>query len=175
MTDSGSHRRFPRKAVGLVAAVALAAACNVGGSGPAPSGQTPVDIKLISFVPSTAVPAPMVLASIAAQPSVARPVGEPSVAPVTVDYTLGADDFPAFAAAYRAAFAGFEIDDAAVDVAGARLCTYLMRQAGAGGSVALDDALAEAEVNEPGYAPEDWILAFGVATEHYCGEYTVEG
>lgn len=174
MTHSRAHRVVPRKALFVVAAVALASACSVGGSGSVPSGQTPVDIKLISFVPSTAVPAPVLLASVPAQPSVAPPVGEPSVAPVTVGYTLGADDLPGFAEAYRAAFAGFEIDDGAVEVAGARLCTYLMRHAGAGGSVSLEDALAEAEVNEPGYAPEDWIAAFGVATAHYCGEYTVE-
>ena len=174
LTHSGLHHRSSHKAVSLVAAVALVAACSAGGTGAAPSGETPVDVSLISLVPASAAPAPEVLASVGAQPSVAKPVGEPSVAAVTVDYTLGADDLPAFAAAYRAAFAGVEIDDAAVDVAGARLCTYLMRQAGTGGSVALDDALAEAEVNEPGYAPEDWITAFGVATAHYCGEYTVE-
>jgi hypothetical protein len=174
LTDSGARDGVPRRAISLVAVIALIAACSVGGSVPTPSAQTPVDVTLISFVPASAAPAPAVPASLAAQASVAPPVGEPSVAPVSVDYTLGADDLPAFAAAYRAAFAGVEIDDAAVDVAGARLCTYLMREAGPGGSVALSDALAEAEVNEPGYAPEDWIAAFEVATAHYCGEYTVE-
>lgn len=174
MTDAGAQRRFPRRTLGLLAAAGLAAACSVGGSGPAASGQSPVDITLISLVPATAVPAPDVLASVAAQPSVAPPLGQPSEAAVTVEYAHGADDFPAFAAAYRAAFAGFEIDDATVEMAGARLCTYLMRQATDGGSVALVDALAEAEVNEPGYAHEAWIAAFGAATAHYCGEYTVQ-
>ncbi|MEO5704553.1 MAG: hypothetical protein ABIZ52_05505 [Candidatus Limnocylindrales bacterium] len=174
MTDSGSRRTLPRRPLSLLAVALLAAACGGGGSGTTPSGQAPVDIKLVSFIPSTAVPAPAVLASVAPEASVAPPIGEPSVAEVTVDYSQAAADLGAFRAAYRAAFSGFEIDDDAIQRAGARLCTYLMRLAGADGSVALDAALAEAEVNEPGYAPEDWVTAFGVATAHYCREYTVE-
>lgn len=102
-------------------------------------------------------------------PSVPLPVGTPSIPPPPEpDYVLGADDMAAFVDAYRAAYPDVELDDATIEAAGAQLCTYLMRQVDA------EDALTEADHNEPGRAREDWMDAFELATAHYCGEFAVD-
>jgi hypothetical protein len=169
---------LPVVGLALVVIAALAGACSTGpevGSEGSP-GPTPIDdIADVSLAPASEGATPEAVESTAALPSTAPPSGEPSAAPLPgVDYTFGADDAAAFADAYTAAFASAELDEETIDLAGARLCTYLMRHADAAGVVALEDALIEADINEPGFARADWLTAFEVANAHYCGEFTVD-
>lgn len=173
--DVQARHNRPRVAAGLVVAASLFVGCGTGvpasqSGGP---GPTAVEIADVSLIPAAGDATPGVIATVPALPSAALPSGEPSANTVTVEYTIGAADRAAFIDAWRAAFPGVEMDDGAIDSAGARLCTYLMRHADAAGSVALDDALAEAELNEPGYAQEYWLAAFEVANTDYCRDFTI--
>lgn len=169
--DRHPSRRRPT-IIGLVLLLSLlASAC--GAATTSTAAPTPINVNEMSMNPAEETRTPEPVESLEELPSAAPPSGDPEVEEVTVDYTLGADDAEAFAAAYRSTFEGADLDDQTVDTAGARLCTYLMRHADDDGAVAMEDAMLEADLNEPGYAREAWIAAFDVATAHYCGEFEV--
>jgi hypothetical protein len=161
----------------LVACVValLTAACGAAdGSGEATPPATAPLLAEISLPPAEEEATPEAIASTEPLPSVRPPDEPPSIPPLPPpDYTRGADDMAAFVEAYRDAYSYVELDDATIEAAGARLCTYLMNHADAEGTVAPEDVLAEADLSEPGYAPEDWMQAFELATDHYCGEFSV--
>lgn len=171
-----TRARGPLVSAGFLLAALVVVGCGTGvsTSGPGGPGATPVDIADVSLNPASGDATPGAIATLAPAPSVAPPSGEPSARTVTVEYTFGADDRGAFLQAFRAAFPGIALDDDAIDRAGARVCTYLMRHADAAGLVSLDAALAEAEINEPGYAPEYWLAALEVANADYCRRFTID-
>lgn len=108
-------------------------------------------------------------------PSIALPSGDPGAPPAPpTDYQDEPDDFSGFADAYRAAFPGVVFSDQEVRAAGATLCTYLMRHANGNGTVTLEDALIEADLNQPGFPRSDWLTALEIANQHYCGSFSVD-
>lgn len=107
-------------------------------------------------------------------PPVGPPSGVPPPPDVSTSYSGVADDLAAFIAAYRAAFEVAALSDQQVADAGARLCAYLQGQADDSGVVDAERALADAEINEPGYPREVWVLAFEIASTSYCGAFTFD-
>jgi hypothetical protein len=161
-------------AAAVLLTIVMAACAGPGGADLPTALPTPVVLDQVSLPPaSDEVPPPSQIPDVGDIPSVPPPSGDAETPAVEVGYDLGADDADAFAAAYRSAFGTLELTDEQVDTAGARLCTYLMRNADADGFVELDAAIAEADVNQPGFGPETWETAFGIATDHYCGEYSL--
>lgn len=161
-----------------VAAITLViSACAGGSARPAdPSAETTSSqVAPPSLPPASEDATPVALPSTEALPSVEPPSGEPSAPAVgAAEYTLGADDLAAFIDAYAAAHPDWTMSDTEMDLAGARLCTYLQRHADASGHVEAQQALVEADVNEPGYAWELWAVRFDIALGHYCGEFTAD-
>lgn len=143
------------------------------GSPSATAEPTPVLVAEISLPPASEAPPPEEIPDPAGIPSVPPPSGDPEAPEIEVEYDLSADDSDAFADAYRTAFESLDLTDEEINIAGARLCTYLMRHADADGAVALEDAITEADLNQPGFARETWELAFEIATSHYCGEFSL--
>ena len=138
------------------------------------SAATVPPIAGMSLQPAAEAPTPQPIDIEDPLPSIAVPTGSP-VAPTPGDdpgYNAGADDLTVFAATYRAAFPGLELNDEDLDAIGARLCTYLSRHADASGVVDAADVLTQADLSEPGYARSDWVIAFELAMEHYCGEFS---
>lgn len=112
-------------------------------------------------------------------PSIALPEGEPdpsaSQSAAGKVYDRDPSDLAAYVTAFRAAYSdGEAFDDEAIDAIGRTNCTYLMRHADGSLGVALDDAVAEADQNEPGFPPSEWTLAFKLANQHYCPEFVVD-
>lgn len=144
---------------------------------PAAETQAPTVVALpdVSLAPADDTAAPDAMPILPELPSVPPP---PSGVPVPpdpdVDYTFDADDLEAFLAAYQEAFPEAGVDRGMIASAGASLCTYLMRHADGDGVVSLDDAMVEADLNEPGYSREAWLLAFEIATASYCGQFTID-
>lgn len=170
MIDRAPDRRH-LAAIAIACLALLVVACGSGTG--STTGPTPVNVAEMSLPPADEAITPAPVATSETLPSEGPPTGVPEPPEVSVDYTLGADDPAGFRQAYRSAFEGIDLDDAAVDAAGARLCSYLMRRADAAGTVALEDVLMEANLNEPGFSREAWVAAFEVATAHYCGEFEV--
>lgn len=185
-------RRTPPSLPLMASIAALAAvvlvACS-GGLAPSPSAAGPSagtaaptvpPLDQLSLTPALVTAEP----DVAGPPLETPPAGPPEGIPpppegapppppeVTVEYTGPADDLAGFVAAYRQTFAITELSDEVIATAGARLCTYLQRQATPNGSVDLGRAMTEADINEPGYPREVWQLAFELATAHYCGEFS---
>lgn len=179
MRDGASRLRIP--AVLAIAGIALiASGCTTSSGSRPPTGSLPPtveDLADVSFNPpavSADPAAPPDMGSGPVAPSIAPPSGDPGAPPSPPsDYQNEPDDFAGFAAAYRAAFPGVELTDQQVRAAGASLCTYLMRHADANGTVALEGALTEADLNQPGFARSDWLTALEIANEHYCGSFSV--
>lgn len=171
MPHTYPNRRAPAAAALLGLISLLGSAC--GAATMSTAVPTPININDFSMPPAQGTTTPEPVGSLAPIPSVAPPSGDPVVGGVAPEYTLAADDPEAFATAYRSIFEGADLDDHAVATAGARLCTYLMRQADEDGTVRLEDAVTEADLSEPGYARDAWVAAFGAATTHYCSEFEV--
>lgn len=147
------------------------------GTGTGSAAPTLVPLDQLSLTPAIETPDPALVRTPDQTPPPAPPAGPPEGVPppppeVTLDYTGPADDLAGFIAAYRQAFGIPEAPDEAIAGAGARLCTYLQRQATANGSVDLGRVITEADINEPGYPREVWQQAFEIATAHYCGEFS---
>ena len=159
--------------VSIAAVVALTiAACGTGpGSSPA---QTAITVPSMSLIPAAETSTPEPFGTPGELPPIAPPSGVPPPPDVTTGYSGPADDLPGFIAAYRAAFQVPELTDQQVADAGARLCAYLQGQADASGVVDAERALADAEVNEPGYPRDVWVLAFEIASASYCGAFTFD-
>lgn len=137
-------------------------------------GPTVVGLDQLSLEPALETADPGPVGTPGELPPIGPPEGVPPPPPeVTVEYSGPADDLAGFVAAYREAFMVPELSDEAIGTAGARLCTYLQRQATPDGSVDRDRAVTEAEINEPGYPREAWLQAFEIATSHYCGEFSL--
>lgn len=161
----------------IVGLALIGVGCTAGsGSSPTPSSAATVeDLTTIALTPAKTSAEPENLDRPPVAPSLPLPSGlpEPPPPPPT-EYQDEPDGPEDFAAAYRAAFPGVEMDDQRVRAAGAALCTYLMRHANANGTVALEDALMEADLSEPGFARTDWLTAFEIANDHYCGSFSVD-
>lgn len=157
-------------------AVALVvSACQAGST----SVPTPTTIPSVSLVPARETSTPEPVGIPVDLPPVPPPSGvaPPSSVPApgaATDYVGDPDDLAAFVAAYRSAFDVPELTDQQIADAGARLGAYLQRQADATGAVDVRRALIEAEINEPGYPREVWILAFELASADYCDELSFD-
>jgi len=149
-------------------------ACGASTTAEPTSSATVPPIAGMSLQPAAEAPTPQPVDSAEPLPSIVVPTGTPeaSTAGNVPEYNAGADDLTAFAATYRVAFPGLEFGDEDLDAIGARLCTYLSRHADASGVVDAAAALTEADLSEPGYARNDWVIAFELAMEHYCGEFS---
>lgn len=177
MRHGASRLRIPAVLV-LTGLALIATACTIGSGSSRPTGSPPVlaeDTPDVSLNPAKDSAEPAAVPSDLVAPSVALPSGDlgPPPSPPS-DYQNEPDDLAGFSAAYRAAFAGVELSDQQVRAAGAALCTYLMRHADANGTVALEEALIDADLTQPGFARSDWLAALEVANEHYCGSFTVD-
>lgn len=171
-----SQPRSTRRTVATAAAVVVLIALGATAIIVATRDGAPavVDIGDVSLTPAAEGATPDLIESVAPLPSAEPPTGEPTEASgISIDYTLGADDLAGFVDAYRTAFPSADGDEGTI-AAGARLCTYLMRHAGPDGAVDLEDALAEANLHEPGFPRDDWIVAFQAASRYYCGEFVVD-
>ena len=158
----------------LAAVAVVAAACAGGTSGPGGNPTVP-GVDQLSLPPAQVTTEPVPVESPGAPPSVGTPEGTAPAPPeVTVDYTGPADDLAGFIAAYRETF-GADIPDDEIGAAGARLCTYLQRHAGADGTVPIGTAIGEADLNEPGYPRDVWVAAYELVTTYYCTELIVVG
>jgi hypothetical protein len=102
------------------------------------------------------------------------PSGAPPPPPMPIDYSTAAADLAGFVAAYREAFAVPDVEEGVVAKAGARLCTYLERNADPSGVVHLDRALADADLFEPGYPRDAWLAGFEIANRYYCTAFAVD-
>lgn len=175
-------RRRGRGAWAMAVGVLAVAACGAGqttppGSAPPESAPPVVGLDQLSFRPVLATADAGLPEAPPQTPPPAPPVGPPEGVPppppeLTLDYAGPPDDLGGFVAAYRAAFGLTEGPDEAVESAGSRLCAYLQRQATPNGSVDLERAVTEADINEPGYPREVWQQAFEIATAHFCGEFS---
>ena len=158
----------------MVVALA-AAACDTGRiNSPAP---TSISVPSVSLIPATETSTPQPFGTAGEVPPIGPPSGVPPPPEAIAAYSEPADDLPAFVAAYRTAFQVPELSDQQIADAGARLCTYLQGQADDSGIVDAGRALADAEINEPGYPREVWLVGFELASTNYCREFTfdVEG
>lgn len=171
MHRSRRPRQSPGVSFGLLALVA--AACG-GGALATPEGSAIV-VPSVSFVPAqeTSTPEPV------EAPDELPPIAPPSNVPPPPslpgpDYAGSPDDLAAFASAYREALQVPDLADEEITAAGARLCSYLQRHAGADGVVDVERALTEAEINEPGYPREAWLVAFELASTFFCSELSFD-
>lgn len=179
MQSSGPARRIAASWVLMTALVVVAcsmgpAATSISGTpGASPPAPTVPGLDQLSLPPAEATAEPAAISSPVGSPPAGPPEGVPPPPPeVTLEYTGPADDLAGFVAAYRAAFEITDASDEAIGGAGARLCTYLQRQATPNGSVDLSRVVTEADINEPGYPREVWEHAFQIAMSHYCGGFS---
>lgn len=134
-----------------------------------------VGLLLLSGCPArtpTEVLSPPASGNPAPVPSIDLPTGPPggtSLPSVLPPYRGRADDLQGFTQAFRAALGDARLGEA--DAVGRELCTYLVHHADDSGVVAVDQAVNEAEIHQPGYARETWLRAFQLASEHYCPEF----
>lgn len=167
-------RRAVVLATGLVALIIGGCASGVAVADPSAAEASPI-IAEMSLMPASDAVTPEAIPSAEALPSTTLPSGDPSVPAVAPpEYDLGADDLAAFVDAYAAAFPEANLTADEIDLAGSRLCTYLMRHADADDWVDAANALSEADVSEPGYARETWVAAFELALANYCGEFSAD-
>jgi hypothetical protein len=176
MRQGASRLRIPIVLALAVIAI-LAVACTTASGSRPPTGsplETVDDLADASLIPARVSAEPAAVADDLVPPSIELPSGDPGQPPAPPsDYQDEPDDVTGFAEAYRAAFAGVELSDDQVRAAGATLCTYLMRHANGNGTVALEDALIEADLSQPGFARSDWLTALEIANDHYCGSFSV--
>jgi hypothetical protein len=177
MSRPGPSRLAFACAAAVIAATLVA--CDTGSrSSPA---ATSIAVPSVSLLPAVDLSTPEPAGTPGAVPQIGPPSGPPSSVPPPPEgiagYSDTADDLSAFVAAYRTAFQVPELSDQQIAEAGARLCTYLRGQADATGIVDAGRALADAEINEPGYPRAVWQAAFELASTSYCSEFTfdVEG
>lgn len=135
---------------------------------------SPPIITEMSLPPATQAAAPEPVPSLQAMPSVVLPPTAPADSPSVAapDYDRPAADLVGFIAGYRAAYPGLTWSDAEIEGAGARLCTYLARNADLNGVVDPETVIADADLSEPGYARSDWAVAFDLALTYYCTEFS---
>jgi hypothetical protein len=149
----------------------------------APSAApTVLRVDQLSLPPAADTPPPVPVADAGEIPLDGPPEGIPpppadGVAPppppeVIVEYDGEPLDLAGFIAEYRDEFGPLDVSDADIATAGARLCTYLQRHAAPDGSVDIERAMTEADINEPGYQRLSWLVAFRVAVTHYCGGFS---
>lgn len=157
----------------MAAVLALTiAACATGSpSSPAPTGLT---LPSMSLNPAVETSTPEPVGTPGELPPVGPPSGVPPPPDASTSYSGSPDDLTAFVSAYRAAFQVTELTDQQIADAGARLCSYLQGQADESGVVDAQRALADAEINEPGYPRDVWVMAFDIASASYCGAFTFE-
>ncbi len=186
MPRTGRSRVAPVLVAALLA-VAVAVACDAGvrPSATSPEGPsaapTVLPVDQLSLPPAAETPAPAPVADPGELPLEGPPDGIPpppvdgSAPPppeVTVEYAGAPRDLAGFIAEYRDEFGPIDASDDVIATAGARLCTYLQRHATTDGSVDIERAMNEADINEPGYLRLTWLVAFRVAVTHYCGGFS---
>ena len=177
MRQGASRLRIPI-VLALASIALITIACTTASGSRPPTGsplETVDDLADASLIPAKVSAEPAEVADDLVAPSIALPSGDPGAPPAPpTDYQEEPDDISGFADAYRAAYPGVVMSDDQVRAAGATLCTYLMRHANADDSVTLEDALIEADLNQPGFARSDWLTALEIANEHYCRSFSVD-
>jgi hypothetical protein len=163
--------RSAAASIAAVVAMTVMACATTSSSSLAP---TAIMVPTMSLIPAVETSTPEPAGTPGELPPVGPPSGVPPPPDVSTGYSGPADDLVAFVAAYRAAFQVTELSDQQIQEAGARLCAYLQGQADDNGVVDAERALADAEINEPGYPRDEWVLAFGIASTSYCGAFTFD-